>query len=241
MANFYVNMFGTVHRGGTNTPPNGSVLFNLHVLQVESDITPTNFDMFIEFYAFPFNSLGYGTQVIAGGGSQPLLTNRKLVEQPQVIHIDQMTPGIGVPIYLSNCSIYSNPIPEPGFPIPSCVGGQNPFLPSCPSPSDFRLFSHPFQVKTNLSPGVSTFDTKWSDIKGGDGTISCITPNLFKLPVKIIIIADGCRYENNNAEVRIQRDYFVDSTAWNGFWGQAFCWFNPNYYPLGEFDKILVN
>jgi len=240
MANFNVNIFGTVHRGGSTTPPNGSVIFNLHVLQVEADVTPINFDMFIEFYAFPFNSLGFGTQIIAGGGSQPQLSNRKSVGQPQVIHIDQLTPGIGVPIYLSNCSPYVNPISQPGYPIPPCANGQNPFLPSCPTPSDFRLFSHPFQVKTNLSPGSVNFDINWSDIKSNFGTTSLITANFYLLPVDITIIADGCRYEKSQAQVRIYSDYFVDG-AGVGFWGQPYCWLNPNEYPLGEFDKILVN
>jgi hypothetical protein len=193
--------------------------------------------MFIEFYAFPFNTLGYGTNVIAGGGVQPLLTDRKLVSQPQVIHIDQTTPGIGGPIYVSNCTGLST-IVEPGFPIPPCTGGQPP-LPSCPSPSDFRLFSHPFQVKTNLTAG-NIFDTKWSDILAESGKNDVLT-NTYKLPVKILIIADGCRYENNDATIRICMDYFVDNGILNNLYGNAYCWWNQNFYPLGYFDKILVN
>lgn len=239
MANFYVNIFGTVHRGGSITPPNGSILFNLHVLQVESDITPVNFDMFIEFYAFPFNSLGFGTIINAGGFSQPLLTNRKLVNQPQVIHLDTMTPNVGSPIPLYNCTGLST-IVEPNFPTPPCNPSQNQSLPSCPTPSDFRLFSHPFQVKTILEAGNNRFDTNWSDIKSENGSTSILTQNLYKLPVKIIILADGCRYEKNEAEVRIFKDYFVDG-AGVGLWGQSYCWLNPTQLPLGNDDKILVN
>lgn len=237
MAYFNVNIFGTTHYPGSTTPPNGSIRFNLHVLQVESDLTPTNFDMFIEFYAFPFNSLGVGT-VVNALNNQQLLSDRYLVNQPQVIHIDQLVPNIGSPIYLANCS--PTTIVEPGFPIPPCSPPQLT-LPSCPSPSDYRLFSHPFQVKTKLLPGNSTFDTNWSDIKNSSGGNNILTEgNIYLLPIKIVIISDGCRYEKTD-NVRIYNNYIIDNPdGTDRINGSPFCWRNPNYYPLGEFDKILV-
>ena len=50
MADFKVNIFGTTHYNNGITPPNGYRLFNLHILQVESDISVTNFDMFLKVY-----------------------------------------------------------------------------------------------------------------------------------------------------------------------------------------------
>jgi hypothetical protein len=55
MANFNVNIFGTTHRGSGITPPKGYVLFNLHILQLESDISVCSYDMF--FILFDANAL----------------------------------------------------------------------------------------------------------------------------------------------------------------------------------------
>ncbi len=239
MANFFVNIFGTSHLGGSVTPPQGFRIFNLHILQVESDITVVNFDMFIEFFAFPFNTLGYGTNIIAGGNGQPILTNRKSVNQPQVIHIDQMTPNIGVSPYLANCT--GLPIIPPPK-IPSCPLGIDPLLVTipCPNPSDYRLFSHPFQVKTIITPSSGQFDSNWSDIKSNDNTNS-VYSKFFLLPAKILIIADGCRYENNEVNIRILNNYYAKPGNSFNLYGSVDCSINPNYYPIGYDDKILVN
>jgi hypothetical protein len=239
MANFLVNIFGTGHRGGKITAPDGFRLFNIHVLQVEADVTVTNFDMFIEFYAFPFNTLGTGTNVVAGGITQPLLSNRKSVSQPQVIHLGAMTPNVGSPVPLYNCTGLAT-IVEPGFPTPPCSPAQNQSLPSCPTPSDFRLFSHPFQVKTQINSTTSTFDTKWSDIVDNTGTLNALS-QVYYLPAKILIIADGCKYANEKAFIRILMNYKATSGTQYNLYGNASCWRNPTQLPLGNDDKILVN
>lgn len=247
MADFYVNIFGTTHWGGSITPPKGSIMFNLHVLRVESDITPINFDMFIEFFAYPFNSMvnpstpNLGTTIIAGGGSQPLLTNRREVNQPQIIHIDQMTPTIGNPTTPFNCTGFNPIVPAPIPPLSQvCPAGQLS-LSNCPNPSDFRLFSHPFQLKTNISSSSGTFDPAWSNVTDSNDTFDCYEKKFLKLPIKITIIADGCRYESKSAISKIYMKYDVSNGTTNDLYGNAFCNWNPNYYPLGEFDKILVN
>jgi hypothetical protein len=59
--------------------------------------------------------------------------------------------------------------------------------------------------------------------------------------VKILIIADGCRYENNEAKVRIYSTYFVENLSSADLYGNVECWLNPNYKMLGYDDKILVD
>jgi hypothetical protein len=242
MADFKVNIFGTTHYNNGITPPNGYRLFNLHILQVESDISVTNFDMFLEFYAFPFNTIGNGTIVVAGGGTQPHLTNRKLVNQPQIIHIDQMTPTIGTPLQVVNCTGLAT-ITEPGYPTPPCSPGQDPSIATilCPSPSDYRLYSNTFQFKTILNPSNPIIDSNWSDATNRNGGNSALESVFFLLPVKIIIIADGCRYENNEGKIRIYAQYEFEYGSSVNLYGSPYCWKNPNYYPLGYDDKILVN
>jgi hypothetical protein len=244
MANFNVNIFGTTHRGSGITPPKGYVLFNLHILQVESDISVGSFDMFLEFYTFPFNTIGninQGTTIVAGGTNQPLLTNRKLVNQPQIVHLDQMQPTY-TPLQLVNCSGLST-IVEPGFPTPPCIGGQDPFIATltCPPPGDYRLYSNTFQFKTNLSSSSGTIDTNWSDVTDSAGGNNAFEKSFYLLPVKILIIADGCRYENNEAKVRIYSTYFVENLSSADLYGNVECWLNPNYKMLGYDDKILVD
>jgi len=244
MANFNVNIFGTTHNGSVTTPPNGYVLFNLHILQVEADISVGSFDMFLEFFAFPFNTIGdnsKGTSISAGGLNQPMLTNRRLVNQPQIVHINQMQPSYGT-LEVVNCTGFPT-ITEPGFPTPPCVGGQDPLIETrpCPSPVDYRLYSNTFQFKTNLASSSGSIDAGWSNVTDANGGIDAFEKTFFLMPVKILIIADGCRYENNEAQVRIYSSYFFETAVGVNLYGQVGCWQNPNYYPLGYGEKILVN
>jgi hypothetical protein len=112
---FDVNIFGTNH----SNPPPYDENFIIHVLQVECNQTITNFDMFIEFYAFPFFIPWFTS------ANSPTIDNMFLNGRPHVIHLDSMTPNSPVALY------------------PSC--NISPALP-CPSPEDMRLFSMVFQT-----------------------------------------------------------------------------------------------
>ena len=118
---FNVNIFGTSHaelEGGADL----SFEFILHVLQVECNVPIVNFDMFLEFYAFPWE-VGDGAKIFTP--NFPTITNRVLNNRPSIVHINQMTPIAPVVLY-TDCS-------------------SGPALP-CPVPSDMRLFSMPFQT-----------------------------------------------------------------------------------------------
>ena len=238
MAYFDINIFGTTH---TQHDLN-LFTFNLHILQVESDIVPTNFDMFIEFYAFPFNFLGHGTRIKAAyidptiqfGGTQPL-TDRFSVEKPQVIHITALTPSNVVDLYDCNPGQYN---------LNSCSTNQSStFLPlpsPCPSPEDIRLFSGTFCVP-QFSNGL---DGNWTNMinpaSGNKNLTPSVSANL-ELPINITIIADGCRYLNKRSKINIYTNYIYNynNTLPQPF-GNVDCLNNPNFYEIGYNDKIRV-
>lgn len=166
MSTFKVNIFGTAHNNSIYQDSNtGYFLFNLHVLQVDyGSLVLSSFDMFLEFYAFPFNpidrtllvpgnpnqtnplpnpQLKVGTSISASASGN-LLGGRFKEKKPQVIHITATTPT--APINLYNCG-------SPIFPTSAGLGSNSPCTPfnptnPCPNPIDFRIFSMSHYVKT---------------------------------------------------------------------------------------------
>jgi hypothetical protein len=206
---FDVNIFGTFHQ---NLDPFGSpktMEFVIHVMQVECNQSIINFNMFIEFYAFPWKSI---STAIPGWFLRPnsgTIANMKTNIRPQVIHLDSMTPNDPVILY------------------PSCTTPTSP----CPSPpSDMRLCSIVFQVPIDETLPIPTgYDTTYTDMYNAGTTYA-------KLPVKITIIADGCRYTSSeNAEIKINRDY----EGGEELFGSSIA--NPNNYPIGFNEKITIS
>ena len=147
---FDVNIFGTTHDDLDGSNTNGfSREFVIHVMQVECNQTITNFDMFIEFYAFPFVLSWFA------GVNFPAIDNMFLNGRPQVIHLDSMTPNSPVALY------------------PSC--STSPALP-CPSPEDMRLFSMAFQVPITAS--ATGYDTDITDMYNENTNIAKLPVNI---------------------------------------------------------------
>lgn len=236
MAYFDINIFGTTH----TQHDLDLFTFNLHILQVESDIVPTNFDMFIEFYAFPFN-FKKGTILSSFYNSstspnpRPELNNRFSVGKPQVIHITALTPSNVIDLYDCNPGqYYTN----------SCTPNQlSTFFPlasPCPNPTDIRLFSGTFCVPTN---GGGLDDT-WTDMTNSSTGNRNLTPNVgsnFILPLNITIIADGCRYLNKKKTINIYNSYTQTYTTDPQPYGNVDCLLNPKFYPIGYKDKIRIS
>jgi hypothetical protein len=236
MAYFDINIFGTTH-----TQHDLSLFtFNLHILQVESDIVPTNFDMFIEFYAFPFNfSRGTILNSYYNAPTQPNprpeLNNRFSVGKPQVIHLTALTPSTVIDLYDCNSGQYPNPN--------SCTFNQtNIFFPlpsPCPNPGDIRLFSGTFSVPYKNNG----LDSDWTDIinpaSGNRNLTPSVSPN-FTLPLNITIIADGCRYLNKRSSANIYTNYNYNYQTDPQPYGNVDCLNNPKFYEIGYKDKIRV-
>jgi hypothetical protein len=208
---FDVNIFGTAHANLDGSNSNGySREFVIHVLQVECNQTIVNFDMFIEFYAYPFRKGATNPPITPSPNGLWInafpIDNMKLNGRPQVIHIDSMTPNAPVALY------------------PSC--DISPALP-CPSPADMRLYSGVFQVPVAATP--SGYDINYTDMEDTGATLS-------ELPVKITIIADGCRYISaENTKINI---YLIYDSSLDLFGGLAG---NPNNYPIGFNEKITIS
>jgi hypothetical protein len=238
MAYFDINIFGTLH---TYHNPN-LFTFNLHVLQVESDIVPTNFDMFIEFYAFPFNFGGGVGSVLTANyidpaqpNQTPSLNNRFSVGKPQVIHLTALTPSTVIDLYDCNSGQY------PNFGL-CTINQTNTFFPlptPCPNPEDIRLFSGTFSVPYKNNG----LDSDWTDIinpaSGNRNLTPSVSPN-FTLPLNITIIADGCRYLNKRSSANIYTNYNYNYQTDPQPYGNVDCLNNPKFYEIGYKDKIRV-
>lgn len=179
---FDVNIFGTTHDDLDGSNANGfSREFVIHVLQVECNQTIANFNMFIEFYAFPWKALGTSPSwfIAPNAATNPItIENMKTNGRPQVIHLDTMTPNSPVALY-SSCTIPAPP---------------------CPSPADMRLFSMVFQVPVTGS--LTGYDEDYTDMYDEN-------TNVAKLPVNITIVADDCRYSSEiGTTINIYKDYF---------------------------------
>ena len=105
MPTFNVNIFGTAHKNHIQQlQDSGYFLFNLNVLQVDfGNLVLSSFDMFLEFYAYPFNPLGGIDLKVPNQGGQQLkigtsifgsvnssgnyLGERKRTRRPQIIHL----------------------------------------------------------------------------------------------------------------------------------------------------------
>jgi hypothetical protein len=176
---FDVNIFGTSHVDLDGNNSDGfSREFLIHVLQVECNQTIGTFDMFIEFYAFPWKDGTFSewllTPNLQGGYIEDMFTNGR----PQVIHLDTMTPNSPVALY------------------PSCAIPAPP----CPSPSDMRLTSQTFQVPISTSSPTGYIQTVTD--------MNDIILVFAELPVNITIIADGCRYNSPmGTTINIYKDY----------------------------------
>jgi hypothetical protein len=189
---FDVNIFGTDHRDLDNDNNDGySKEFVIHVLQVECNQTITNFDMFIEFYAYPFRRATLPPSLPPNDGlwiNAFNIDNMKLNGRPQVIHLDSMTPASPVALY------------------PTCDISP---APPCPSPADIRLCSMAFQNPI-LATSPTNYDTDYTDMYN-------FTTNADKLPVNITIIADGCRYSSAiGTTINIYQNYFGSAGLFGG-------------------------
>jgi len=205
MAQFAVNIFGT-----TNDDVDGGIVspfkkeFILHIIKVTSNIPITNFEMFIEFYAVPWDLVPSGGRVI--GINSGFVDGRYVNGRPQVIHIDTMTP-IVLPSLQVDCQLFPN-------------GGGN-----CPNPEDIRLFSMVHAVPVDASP--SGYDINETDMEDVDLIIA-------ELPVNILIIADGCRYQSTiGSAIKIYRDYFSSGALFGASTS------NPDNKVIGQ-DEIIV-
>jgi hypothetical protein len=259
MATFSLNMFGTTHRNTTAPNPiNGSenfLLFNLHILQVEyTDIVLSSFDMFIEFFAYPYNQTNYNLTIIPsaplpwGGasiGTQVLPfptpgSRRGEIRRPQIIHLTATTPTSSIDLY--NCGFTpssSTQLPTNG--INPCT---QPIVNSpCPSPTDFRLFSMTHYVKLVYQGNVACFDPSWTDMKSTQPTFPnsiyyVVNKQVYKLPIKVVIIANGCKFEKS-AEINVYPDWFTVTQTGDPF-GGADCANNPLALELGYNDKVII-
>lgn len=188
MAEFQVNIFGTSNDDLDGSNGNGFIReFVLNIISVTSDITVTDFDMFIEYYAFPWDLIPSGGRATAinTGGVSGRITNVR----PQIIHLDNMSP-VTFPSLENDCVL--NP-----------SGGG-----SCPNPSDIRIFSMAHGVPVDASP--SGYDSNETDMED-------VTPQLAILPVEIIIVADGCRYSSvGGSTINIYKDYFSATPLFGG-------------------------
>lgn len=239
MAYFDINIFGTGHLQHDLD----LFTFNLHILQVESDVTPTNFDMFIRFYAFPFN---FKTGTILSAfyrdltlpNPAPSLSSRFSVNKPQVIHLTGMTPNNPIDLYDCNPNQYL---------IGSCSPAQlslnTPLASPCPNPEDIRLFSGTFCIPFDQSG----FDQSWTNITNSGTGNRNLVPNVgsyFNLPISVDIIADGCVYRNKGKlTANIYQDYtynYQSSDDPNHPYGNVDCLSNPKFYPIGYRDKLRV-
>jgi len=181
MATFKVNIFGTVNPGDSSDTPDE---FTLHVLQVECDdpaVNNSNFHMFVEFYAFPWeiNAADFSNSDILNIPQAHIPTpveDRITYQKPQVIYINKLQPNVDILLYNM---------------------GTEPSLPPYPGTdgSDFRLYSGIYKADIG-NPLNTNIDTTT------DSTY-------YLLPVTINIIANGCRYQSDeNAVIRINYDYY---------------------------------
>ena len=95
MATFKVNIFGTVNPGNVSDTPDE---FTLHVLQVECDdpaVNNSNFHMFVEFYAFPWeinaaDFSNFDVLAIPQAHYSTPVEDRITYQKPQVIYIKKV-------------------------------------------------------------------------------------------------------------------------------------------------------
>lgn len=237
MPYFDVNVFGTTHAQHDLD----LITFNLHVMKVDSDISPTNFDMFISFYAFPFN-FKKGTRINAFYPTPSLpnprteLIDRFNVSKPQVIHITGTTPDNPVDLYdCSNPTLYLTGTCRPGTTIP--------LISPCPNPEDIRLFSGTFCVPT----GTSGLKAETTNMLNSATNSKSLVPNIginFILPLDITIIADGCVYRSKKPKANIYTNYnynYVSSEDPIHPYGNVDCSSNGRFYPIGYRDVFRVN
>jgi hypothetical protein len=143
---------------------------NWRVVKIDSIPLAQNIDMFLEFYAYPFNPLGgidlkvpnqvgqqlkIGTSIFGSvNSSGNYLGERKSTRRPQIIHLTATTPTSAVTLY--DCGTLSS-IYAIGLGTNPCTQ-LNPTTP-CPNPEDFRIFSISHYVRTiplpqQRGPGV---------------------------------------------------------------------------------------
>jgi hypothetical protein len=206
MATFYVNIFGTINPSDNVSLPPPIEEFTLHVLQVECDdpsVNDTNFHMFIEFYAFPWT-------INANNATNSTILLPPQLSSTVVNRIPNDKPQV----------IYINKL-QPNVPVLLYDFGSSPLLPPYPigaDGSDFRLYSGIYRADIG-NPNNTDINT------------SLATYNY--LPVKITIIANGCRYQSDeNATIRINRDYFGGGIVGGN---------EADGIPLGFFDKITIS
>ena len=242
MPYFDVNIFGTNH----NTHDARLFTFNLHILQVESDLSPTNFDMFIEFFAYPFN-FEYGTLLQTfypnpnPNLAAPSLTDRNSVNKPQVIHITAMTPSSPIELYDCSPNQYNTL---------QCTNNQlnsiSTLTTPCPNPDDIRIFTGTFCVPIE----GNGFNSNWTNMTNSNTGNRSFSPSIgrnFVLPLNITIIADGCVYTNKGVKrlsANIYQNYTYNYLRTDDPihpFGNVDCSSNPKFYPIGYNDKVRVD
>lgn len=179
--------------------------FILHVISIIPDSPVSNFDMFMKFFASSWEFSGGIIRATSVNGSG--VDGRVTNNRPQVIHIDQLSPTT-FPTLENDCIL--NP-----------SGGG-----SCPNPEDIRIISQPHKIIIDaVSP--TGYDVDETDAYNDSLVIA-------KMPVDIVIMADGCRYNSPlNAEFNIYRGY---NSSGGLFGGQTN---NPDNKIIGE-DEIIV-
>lgn len=165
MAEFRLNIFGTTNDDLDGSSGTGFKReFVLHIISVTSDISVTDFDMFLQYYAYPWD-------LIPSGGRASNMNGGALVDRipnvrPQVIHLDTASPVV-FPTLESDCTTFPS------------GGGL------CPNPEDIRIFSMAHGVPIDGS--ASGYDNNETDMEDVD----LITATL---QIDVTIIADSCRY-----------------------------------------------
>lgn len=251
MPYFDINIFGTAHQQEDPL----LFTFNLHVLQIETDLsTPTNFDLFLEFFAFPFNLSNYnlstpgfsqrGTSIIAyyndpsnQTNPKPPLTNRRNFNKPHIVHIDSLTATTSVDLYQCDLSVWNV---DPSVCNSNQLAIANSLPSPCPNPQDMRLYSGTFCVPY----GTNGFDTQWTTLTNpltNSSNLSSIG-RYFELPVLITINSDGCLYQKKGT-INIYNNYtysYLQSDSPKNPFGNVDCQNNQRFLEIGYFDKIRV-
>jgi hypothetical protein len=258
MPTFKLNMFGTTHRNeidsNAKTRFGTFLLFNLHILQVEyQDIVLSSFDMFIEYFAYPFNPIStfsltvpsnvptyanqrIGTTISAyvPSTTQSIGRRKSFKPRPQIIHLTATTPTS--PIDLYTCGFGGSPNPLPATPLTTCL--QPTVSSPCPNPEDFRLFSMSHYVALKFVDNFRCFDPDWTDMTSTQqiNGLYIVNNGIYRLPIKVVIIANNCRFEHTG-EINIYSDWYNNTAVF----GTADCMFNPFIRPLGFNDKIIIS
>lgn len=204
MATFYVNIFGTINPSDNASLPPPIEEFTLHVLQVECDDPSVNDTNFHMFIEF----YAFPWTINANNATNSTILLPPQLSSTVVNRIPNDKPQV----------IYINKL-QPNVPVLLYDFSTNPAFPPYPigaDGSDFRLYSGIYRA----------------DIGNPNNTDIDITGYYFTLPVKITIIANGCRYQSDeNAKINIGR--YISNKIIGGA--------AIDLLPIGFLDKISIS